>query len=544
MDALARKLGLKTDSTIFFTSAGIMIIFLVALLIAPGPIGDAFGAGRQWIVTNLGWFFILGVTSWVAFLLWVALSRFGAIRLGGNDAKPAYTNISWFTMLFAGGIGTVLMFWGVAEPISHFATPPRPGVEPFSVDAADDAMSFSIYHLGLHTWSIFSMPGLAFAYFIYRYNLPMRFSSVFYPLLGERIYGPVGKTLDIFAILGTLFGVAVSIGLGTQQINAGLTELFGVPDAVMTKVLIIVVLTSVAVGSIVAGLDSGIKLLSNMNIGMAVGLLVFVLFTGSTVFLLRAVVETFGLYITNLLPMAFWNDTLASYTSNDGSGWGWQGSWTVFYWAWTVTWSPFIGIFVARISRGRTIREFVLGVLFAPSIFTLIWFAIFGWSAMEIDGIGAEARAAMGDQAGALSAAVGESIPLAMFAFFENFPAATLIQGLAVVIVAIFFATSSDSASLVVDMLCTGSPDPGPWHQRVFWGVSEGMLAAMLIVLAGDAGLTALQEVITVIGLPMFILVFAMMFSLLRGLSHEDLSEVRVGSPPKREELSPDEKAN
>lgn len=540
MDALARKLGLKTDSTIFFTSAGIMIIFLVALLIAPGPIGDAFGAGRQWIVTNLGWFFILGVTSWVAFLLWVALSRFGAIRLGGNDAKPAYTNISWFTMLFAGGIGTVLMFWGVAEPISHFATPPRPGVEPFSVDAADDAMSFSIYHLGLHTWSIFAMPGLAFAYFIYRYNLPMRFSSVFYPLLGDRIYGPVGKTLDIFAILGTLFGVAVSIGLGTQQINAGLTELFGVPDAVMTKVLIIVVLTSVAVGSIVAGLDSGIKLLSNMNIGMAVGLLVFVLFTGSTVFLLRAVVETFGLYITNLLPMAFWNDTLASYTSNDGSGWGWQGSWTVFYWAWTVTWSPFIGIFVARISRGRTIREFVLGVLFAPSIFTLIWFAIFGWSAMEIDGIGAEARAAMGDQAGALSAAVGESIPLAMFAFFENFPAATLIQGLAVVIVAIFFATSSDSASLVVDMLCTGSPDPGPWHQRVFWGVSEGMLAAMLIVLAGDAGLTALQEVITVIGLPMFILVFAMMFSLLRGLSHEDLSEVRVGSPPKREELSPD----
>ncbi|MBT2786429.1 MULTISPECIES: BCCT family transporter [unclassified Halomonas] len=540
MDALARKLGLKTDPTIFFTSAGIMILFLVALLIAPGPIGEAFGAGRQWIVTNLGWFFIFGVTSWVAFLLWVAISRYGAIRLGGNDAKPAYTNASWFAMLFAGGIGTVLMFWGVAEPISHFATPPRPGVEPFSVDAADDAMSFSIYHLGLHTWAIFAMPGLAFAYFIYRYNLPMRFSSVFFPLLGERIYGPIGKALDIFAILGTLFGVAVSIGLGTQQINAGLTELFGVPDAVITKVLIIAVLTTVAVGSIVAGLDSGVKLLSNINIGMAVGLLVFVLFTGSTVFLLRAVVETFGLYITNLLPMAFWNDTLARYSS-DGGAWGWQGSWTVFYWAWTVTWSPFIGIFVARISRGRTIREFVLGVLFAPSIFTLIWFAIFGWSAMEIDGIGPEARAAMGDQAGTISAAVAESIPLAMFAFFENFPAATLIQGLAVVIVAIFFATSSDSASLVVDMLCTGSSDPGPWHQRVFWGVSEGMLAAMLIVLAGDAGLTALQEVITVVGLPMFILVFIMMFALYRGLSHEELSEVRVGSPPKQEELRPED---
>ncbi|MEP2604646.1 BCCT family transporter, partial [Marinobacter sp.] len=227
---------------------------------------------------------------------------------------------------------------------------------------------------------------------------------------------------------------------------------------------------------------------------------------------------------------------LASYTGDDG-GWGWQGSWTVFYWAWTVTWSPFIGIFVARISRGRTIREFVLGVLFAPSIFTLIWFAIFGWSAMQIDGIGPEAREALGEQAGVLSQAVGESVPLAMFAFFENFPGATLIQGLAVVIVAIFFATSSDSASLVVDMLCTGSPDPGPWHQRVFWGVSEGMLAAMLIVLAGDAGLTALQEVITVVGLPMFILVFAMMFALFRGLAQEKLSEVRVGSPPRPEQL-------
>lgn len=542
MDALARKLGLRTDPTIFFTSAGIMILFLVVILIAPGPIGDAFGAGREWIVTNLGWFFIFGVTSWVAFLLWVAISRYGAIRLGGNDAKPAYSNISWFAMLFAGGIGTVLMFWGVAEPISHFTTPPRPDVDPFSVEAADDAMSFSIYHLGLHTWAIFAMPGLAFAYFIYRFNLPMRFSSVFYPLIGERIYGSVGKSLDIFAILGTLFGVAVSIGLGTQQINAGLTELFGIPDAVMPKVLIIAILTSVAVGSIVAGLDSGVKRLSNINIGMAVGLMMFVLFTGSTVFLLRAVVETFGLYISNLLPMAFWNDTLATYTNDDGSGWGWQGSWTVFYWAWTVTWSPFIGIFVARISRGRTIREFVLGVLFAPSIFTLIWFAIFGWSAMEIDGIGPEAREAMGEQAGVLSAAVGESIPLAMFAFFENFPAATLIQGLAVVIVAIFFATSSDSASLVVDMLCTGSPDPGPWHQRVFWGVSEGMLAAMLIVLAGDAGLTALQEVITVVGLPMFILVFAMMFALFRGLSHEDLGAVKVGEPPNPEELSASEK--
>ncbi|SOC54063.1 choline/carnitine/betaine transport [Chromohalobacter canadensis] len=536
MEKLARRLGLQTDPTIFFVSAGIMVVFLIALLVAPEPIGAAFGAGRAWIVTNLGWFFIFGVTSWVIFLLWVAISRFGAIRLGGNDAKPAYGNVSWFTMLFAGGIGTVLMFWGVAEPMSHFANPPRPDVEAFSVQAADDAMGFAIYHLGLHTWAIFTLPGLAFAYFIYRYDLPMRFSSVFYSLIGDRIYGPLGKTLDIFAILGTLFGVAVSIGLGTQQINAGLTELFGISDSVMPKVIIIAILTTVAVCSIVAGLDKGVRVLSNVNIGMAVGLMLFILFTGSTVFLLRSIIETVGIYVSNIVPMAFWNDALAEYTHEEG-GWGWQGGWTVFYWAWTVTWSPFIGIFVARISRGRTIREFVLGVLFAPSIFTLVWFAIFGWSAMQIDGIGEDARAALGAQAGSLSAAVEESIPLAMFAFFENFPAATLIQGLAVVIVAIFFATSSDSASLVVDMLCTGTPEPGPWHQRVFWGVSEGALAAMLIVLAGDAGLTALQQVITVVGLPMFILVFAMMFALLRGLSQEKLSEVTVGKPPRADDL-------
>lgn len=536
MEHLARRLGLRTDPSIFFVSAGFMVVFLLALVVAPEPIGAAFAVGREWVVTNLGWFFIAGVNVWLVFLLWVALSRFGDIRLGGQDARPEYGNLSWFTMLFAGGIGTVLMFWGVAEPIFHFSNPPHNDVEPYTVEAAQDAMGFSLYHLGLHTWTIFTLPGLAFAYFIYRYDLPVRVSSVFYPLLHDRIYGPIGKTIDIFAVLGTLFGVAVSIGLGTQQINAGLTELLGVPDGVGTKVVIIALLTLVAVSSIVAGLDSGVKLLSNINIGMATALMLFVLLAGSTVFLLRGIIETLGIYISNIVPMAFWNDMLAQYTQETGR-WGWQGDWTVFYWAWTVTWSPFIGIFVARISRGRTIREFVLGVLFAPSLYTLIWFAIFGWSAMQIDGIGAEAREALGEQAGSLSAAVAESVPLAMFAFFENFPFTTLVQGLAVLIVAIFFATSSDSASLVVDMLCTGNAEPGPVRQRVFWGVSEGMVAAMLIVLAGDAGLVALQQVITVVGLPIFVMVFAMIFALLRGFASEEIGKIRVGPPPKARDL-------
>lgn len=537
MEELAKRLGLRTDPTIFFVSAGFMLVFLIALVVAPQGIGDAFAAGRTWIVTNLGWFFIFGVNVWLGFLLWVAMSRYGAIRLGGQDARPTYDNISWFTMLFAGGIGTVLMFWGVAEPIFHFSNPPRDNVQAYSVAAAEDAMGFALYHLGLHTWTIFTLPGLAFAYFIYRYDLPVRVSSVFYPLIGDRIYGPLGKTIDIFALLGTLFGVAVSIGLGTSQIAAGLTELFGISDGVVTKVIIVAVLTAVATSSIVAGLDKGVKLLSNINIGMAVALMLFVLVTGSTVFLLRGIIETLGLYIENIIPMAFWNDMLARYTSEEGR-WGWQGDWTVFYWAWTVTWSPFIGIFVARISKGRTIREFVLGVLFAPSLFTLVWFSIFGWSAMELDGIGAAAREALGEQAGALSRAVADSVPLAMFAFFEYYPLATFIQGLAIVIVAIFFATSSDSASLVVDMLCTGDAEPGPVRQRVFWGVSEGAVAVMLIVLAGDAGLTALQQVITVIGLPIFILVFFMVLALLKGLSSENITEIEVGAPPRAEDLA------
>ena len=531
MEKLAHRLGLKTDPTIFFVSAGFTVVFVLALVLFPNPIGDAFAAGRSWIVTNLGWFFILGVNVWLGFLIWAAMSRHGHIRLGPKGSRPEYNNLSWFTMLFAGGIGTVLMFWGVAEPISHFQNPPLPGVVPYTEEAARDAMSIAIYHLGLHTWTIFTLPGLAFAYFIHRYDLPVRVSSVFYPLLREGIHGPIGKAIDIASILGTLFGVAVSLGLGSSQIAAGLSALFGWTDGTGLKVGILAVLTVVAVGSITAGLDKGVKLLSNLNIGMAVALMVFVLVTGSTLFLLRAIVETFGLYFENLPRLAFWNDMLADENPSN-EPWGWQGSWTVFYWAWTVTWSPFIGLFVARISRGRTIREFVFGVLLAPSLFTLIWFSIFGWQAMEFDGLGLAARAALGDQAGEISAAVAESVPLAMFAFFEHFPLTDFVQGFAVIIVAIFFATSSDSASLVVDMLCTGKATPGPVHQRVFWGAAEGLVAAMLIVLAGDAGLTALQQVITVVGLPIFLLVCMMIPSLIRGFAQEDIDHVSIGTRP------------
>ncbi len=283
--------------------------------------------------------------------------------------------------------------------------PTTAGVEPFTVQAAQDAISISLYHLALHTWTIFALPGLAFAYFINRYDLPVRVSSVFYPLLREGIHGPIGKVIDIAAILGTLFGVAVSPGLGSLQVAAGLTALFSWQADTLLRLAILGTLTAVATLSIVAGLDKGVRVLSNINIAMAVGLMIFVLVTGSTLFLLRGIVETIGLYVSNLPRLAIWNDILHGGGMGTGA-WGWPGDWTVFYWAWTVTWSPFIGLFVARISRGRTIREFVFGVLLAPSLFTVIWFAIFGWQAIALDGLGQTARAAMGPAAGAISAAV------------------------------------------------------------------------------------------------------------------------------------------
>ncbi|WP_110240825.1 BCCT family transporter [Nocardioides gilvus] len=526
METLARKLGLRTNPHIFFWSAGLMLVILTLLLAFPGPLGEVFAEGREWIVTKLGWFFILGVTSWVIFLIWVALSRYGTLRLGKDDDRPAYSNVSWFAMLFAGGIGTVLMFWGVAEPMSHFANPPFSGVEPYSVEASRNAMSISLYHLSIHTWAIFTLPGLAFGYFVYRKDLPLRFSSVFHPVLKERIHGPAGKVIDVFAVLGTIFGLAVSLGLGTSQISAGLSSLTGLEDAVWLRVVIITTLTVVATISIVAGLDKGVKRLSNLNIGIAIGLMLFVLFFGETVFLLRQILESLGFYLQDVVRLSFWNDAMADF-SKEG-GWGWQAGWTVFYWAWTVTWAPFMGIFLARISRGRTIREFVGGVLVAPSVFTLIWFVIFGWSAMEIDGIGGGG--------GELSAAVADSVPLAMFAFFENFPAATFVSGVAIVVVALFFATSSDSASLVVDMLCSGDSEGGPTRQRVFWGVSEGAVAASLIVLGGDEALATLQQVITVLGLPVFILVFAMVPMLFMAF-REERFVVRRGLVPAGESV-------
>ncbi|GAB3463530.1 BCCT family transporter [Streptomonospora sediminis] len=502
---LASRLGLGTNPVIFSVSAGLTVVFVVASIVFTDTIDALFGAASSWILTKLGWFYILGVTTFLVFLIVLACTRYGRVRLGGKDERPEYSTMSWFAMLFAAGIGTILMFWGVAEPISHFAKPPQGDVEPQSVAAAEEAMGYTLYHFGLHTWTIFCLPALAFAYFIYKRGLPVRVSSIFHPFLGDQINGPIGRVIDITAVMGTLFGVAVSLGLGTLQINSGLAALFGVPVSKPAQVAIIAAITVIAVTSVSLGLDRGVRRLSNINIVLAVGLLLFIMATGSPLFLVRGIIESVGTYASWLVPLSFWNDTFGHS--------GWQGEWTVFYWAWTITWAPFVGIFIARISKGRTIRQFIVGVLGLPTAFTIIWFSVFGLSAFNIQ---------MNGDGGLVQAVVVErDIPGALFAFLENYPLTTLVSGLAVVIVAIFFTTSSDSASLVVDMLCSGREEAGPVRSRVFWGVTEGVVAATLLAATGQNGLDALSEVIIVVGLPFFVMGFLMMVALVRALTYD-----------------------
>ena len=509
-------LRLRTSPAIFFISAGIVFGFVVLTLIIPDEVGDFFGTGAEWIFNNLGWFYVSGVTIFLLFLVFIAISRFGRLRLGEDDSKPQHSNMSWFAMLFAAGIGTILLFWAVAEPAYHFAEPPRgesQGVQPESFEAAAEAMGFTLYHFALHTWTIFALPGLAFAYFIYKRNLPPRVSSIFQPILGERIHGTPGRVIDVIAIVGTVFGIAVSIGLGTLQINAGLAQLFGIDQSTLSIIVIVGAVTIVAGISAVLGVEKGIKRLSNFNIVTAILLLVFVAATGPTVYLLKGVVEWTGVYFGMLPELAFWNDTL--------SDTGWQGSWTVFYWAWTITWSPFVGIFIARISRGRSVRQFVAGVLGLPSLFTIIWFGIWGSGLFHIE---------LEGDGGLADTVVEDGVEGALFAFLAEFPLATLTSVVAILLVAIFFITSLDSCSLVLDNMCNGFEDRAPVYQRAVWAIAIGAIAVMLLAFTGRGGMESLENTAIVIGLPFFILGYLMMFNLLRAMKEDagELGELRT----------------
>lgn len=497
LERLQRRLGLQIIPGVFFTSAGIAALFVALAIPYDDAVAESFGLLSGWVARNLGWFYIFSVSALLIFLIGLAFSRYGNIRLGADDSRPDYSNLTWFTMLFAAGIGTILMFWGVAEPISHFAHPPFDGVQPGSEQAAGDAMTIALYHFGLHTWTIFAVPGLAIAYFSYRHNLPMRISSLFYPILGERAFGPWGWAVDVIAVLGTLFGVATSLGLGTLQLNSGLNYLFDVPSSGLVQVILIAVITSVAAISVALGLDKGVRRLSQLNIVLAMALLAFVFIAGPTVFIAEGMVQSLGAYLDALPQLAFWTET---FKDTD-----WQRQWTLFYWAWTISWAPYVGIFIARISRGRTVREFVAGVLLAPTAFTLVWFGVFGLSAIQVEMSG---QIALAEQ-------VQQDPSVAIFAFLEALPFSGIASALSVIIIVIFFTTSSDSASLVIDMLTRRDDQPSLVRQRIFWALAQGVIAGTLL-LAG--GLDALQNVITSLGLPFCILLIFMAVALFRAL--------------------------
>ena len=527
LNRLHDALRLRTNPAIFFSSAAVIVLFVLGTIFFTETLDKGVSAASDWLLTNLGWFYILGVTVFLVFLIYIAASRYGRAKLGPEDEGPEHSNGAWFAMLFATGIGSILMFWGVAEPVSHFGDPPRAGlgIEPGTIEAATDAMNFTYYHFTLHTWTIFTLPALCFAYFIHKRNLPPRVSSIFQPILGEGIHGPIGKLIDVVAIIGTIFGIAVSIGLGTLQINGGLAQVIGIPENALWQLIIIGVVCGLATISVSLGLDKGIKVLSNINIVMAVLMLIFIIVLGPTLFMARGIFESFGTYIQTLPELALWNDTFADT--------GWQSSWTVFYWAWTITWSPFVGIFIARISRGRTIRQFVIGVLAVPSAFSVIWFGVFGYASFDIE---------MNKGGGLVDRVVGDGdIPGALFAFLEHYPLSGVMSVIAIILVVIFFVTSVDSAALVVDTMNNGHEDFNPLPQRIFWAVSVAGVTAALLVFSGSGGLEALQSTIILVGLPFFLIAYFQIYALMRAL-REDAGELpRVRMRKWKKVLPPEE---
>ncbi|WP_313622204.1 choline BCCT transporter BetT [Achromobacter sp.] len=481
---------------VFFTAALFTLLLVAFAIIAPKAAQDLFESMQAWILGNASWFYILTVAVILLSVAFLAISRYGDIKLGPDHSEPDYRNFTWFAMLFSAGMGIGLMFFGVAEPVMHFVSPPVG--EGGTVAAARESMKITFFHWGLHAWAIYAAVALTLAFFSFRHGLPLTLRSALYPLIGNRIHGPIGHAVDIFAIIGTVLGVATSLGLGVAQMNSGLNHLFGVPVGVSTQIVLIVITCGLATLSVASGLDRGIRFLSEANMVLAVILLLFVLIAGPTVFLFQTFVQNTGAYLSDLVNKTF---NLYAYEPTD-----WLGGWTLFYWGWWIAWSPFVGLFIARISRGRTIREFVCGVLLVPAGFTLFWMTVFGDTAIHFIMIGGVKE---------LAQAVDADSSLALFAFLELLPWSSVISIFAIAMVAVFFVTSADSGALVVDLLASGGADRTPVWQRIFWSLSMGAVAIALLL---ADGLTALQTATIASALPFSIILLLSLWGLFKAL--------------------------
>lgn len=479
------------------------LLVLGALLILcgfyPQRADQLFGSAQAWVVTNFDWFYTVAVTGFLVFLVLIAWSRYGDIRLGPDDAKPEFSFASWTAMLFAAGMGIGLMYFGVGEPLQHYLNPPTQ--EAGTPAAAREALTSTFFHWGFQAWAIYGVMGLVLAYFGFRYNLPLTMRSGLYPLLQKRINGPIGHSVDAFALVGTIAGLATTLGYGALQLAAGLNLVTGWDTGTTAfRIAVIVVVVGLAGLSAASGLDKGVKRLSEVNLLITFALLGFVLLCGPTVFLLQAFSENIGNYLSSLVGMS-----LRTFTYEVANDDGWFGGWTILYWAWWISWSPFVGMFIARISRGRTVREFIVGVLFIPTAFNLLWMTVFGNGAIWIDTHVAQ---------GALSA-TASNVDALLFRFFEYLPLAKAVSWIAVLLIALFFVTSADSGAYVVDAIASRGHPQSPVWQRLFWAAVLGMTAVVLL-LAG--GLKALQAMTLVTALPVAAIMVLLCIGLWRGM--------------------------
>ena len=480
---------------VFYPALILILSFVLVAILGGDPVKNFFTEVTHTVTTYGGWLFILGVNIFIVVCLWAAFGKFGKKRLGGKGAVPEFTMFSWFSMLFSAGMGIGLLYFAVSEPITHFINPPLD--TPQLKDQAIQALNFTYLHWGLHAWAIYCLVGLSLAYFSFNKNLPFSLRSIFFPVLGRKIFGWRGDIIDIIAVVATLFGLATSLGFGARQIASGGNFLFGTDPGMSSQITIIIVITLIATVSVVTGLKKGVKLLSRLNLIVAVIFLVFVFLLTDPVGVLNIFVESTGMYFQRFIELGSWS---SSFTDNT-----WQGDWTIFYWAWWIAWSPFVGMFIARVSRGRTVREFVLGVLFVPTLITFIWMSTFGGAALLLEI----------EQPGLLSGPIMADSSTSLFVFLKQFPLTAVTSFIGIFMVSVFFVTSSDSGSLVIDSITSGGKLNAPVGQRILWAFMEGAVAIALLV---GGGLKTMQAASISTGILFLIVLFIMCWSLVKSL--------------------------
>ena len=493
--------GLDIHNPVFVVSAlAIIALVLLTLMFQEGA-AEMFGALRPWLTSTFDWVFMGAANLFVLFCLLLVITPVGAVRLGGIDAKPDYSYAGWFSMLFAAGMGIGLMFFGVLEPVYHFQNPPL-GVSAEDTEAARAmGMAATIFHWGLHPWAIYAVVALALAFFTYNRGLPLTLRSAFYPILGDRVWGWPGHVIDTLAVFATLFGLATSLGFGAEQATAGLNYLFGVPTGDPTKVVLILLITAAALISVLAGLEAGVKRLSEINMALAVLLLVFVIAVGPTVEVFSGFFNGLGSYLANVVPLSNWvgrEDT------------DFMHGWTTFYWAWWISWSPFVGMFIARVSRGRTVREFIICVLIIPTLVCVLWMNAFGGTAVS--------QFINSGYTGVTETVANWAPELSLFKMLEPMPLSGIASFIGIVLVIVFFITSSDSGSLVIDTITAGGKVDAPVAQRIFWCTFEGLVAIALLL---GGGLASLQAAAIATGFPFALVLVAMCYSVWKGISKE-----------------------